>query len=122
MDTAPSLIRAQCEECFTASIAAAHSTQDPPPRSALYKSTSNLTTASSQFSLIGSADLGGTSVEGQSTDSSTVLVRGGNVDDTKRAWDWRKGFKKDAKAESVIRVLRLGLAHEIGRAFTEGEL
>jgi hypothetical protein len=122
IDTAPSLIRAQCEECFTASIAAAHGTQAPPPRSALQKSTSNLTTASSQFSLIGSADLGGTSVEGQSTESSTVLIRGGTVDDTKRAWDWRKGFKKDAKGSDVIRVLRLGLAHEVGRAFVEGEL
>ncbi|KAF1966631.1 hypothetical protein BU23DRAFT_517671 [Bimuria novae-zelandiae CBS 107.79] len=114
--TAPSMIQAQCEEALRTTLAAAH---ENSPRSSLNKSTSNLTTASSQYSLIGSMDLG--SVEGVSTDSSTVLVKGSGVDDVKRAWDWRKGFPRGAKGEDVIRILRLGIAKELGRAFAEGE-
>ncbi|KAF2200267.1 hypothetical protein GQ43DRAFT_432649 [Delitschia confertaspora ATCC 74209] len=120
LETAPSLIYAQCEECFSSTLAAAHGGVQSP-HATMNKSTSNLTTASSQFSLIGSTDLGGGSVEGRSTDSSTVLVQGGKVNDAKRAWDWRKGFGKDAKGEDVILVLRLGISQEMGRAWTEGE-
>ena len=88
----------------------------------LKKSTSNLTTTSSQFSLVGSSMLGsGSGGEGQSTESSAVLIRGGNAGDAKRAWDWRKGFVKDARGLDVLRVLRLGIAEEIGRAWVEGE-
>ncbi|KAF2476033.1 uncharacterized protein BDR25DRAFT_339916 [Lindgomyces ingoldianus] len=119
LDTAPSMIQSQCEACFSTALAAAHDGHVPSPRSMLQKSTSNLTTASSQYSLIGSAEFG--SMEGQSTESSTVLVKGGSVDDTKRAWDWRKGFRKDASGRDVIRILRLGIAKEIARAFAEGE-
>ncbi|KAL1612609.1 hypothetical protein SLS60_000838 [Paraconiothyrium brasiliense] len=115
LSTAPSMIRAQCEEALSTTLLAAGGS-----RSSLQKSTSNLTTASSQYSLIGSMDLG--SVEGVSTESSTVLVQGGGVDDVKRGWDWRKGFPRGAKGEDVIRILRLGIANELGRAFAEGEL
>ncbi|KAL5443755.1 hypothetical protein PMIN06_008591 [Paraphaeosphaeria minitans] len=114
---APSMIRAQCEEALSTTLSAAH---EHGSRSSLQKSTSNLTTASSQYSLIGSMDLG--SVEGVSTESSTVLVSGGGVDDVKRGWDWRKGFPRGAKGEDVIRVMRLGIAKELGRAFAEGTL
>lgn len=120
LDTAPSMIRAQCEECFATTLAAAHDSSPPNPHHLLQKSTSNLTTASSQYSLIGSTEFG--SVEGQSTESSTVLVKGGSVDDAKRGWDWRRGYGKDAKGDDVVRVLRLGVAREIGRAFAEGEV
>ncbi|KAJ4358055.1 uncharacterized protein N0V89_002634 [Didymosphaeria variabile] len=115
LSTAPSMIRAQCEEALSTTLLAAGGS-----RLSLQKSTSNLTTASSQYSLIGSMDLG--SVEGVSTESSTVLVQGGGVDDVKRGWDWRKGFPRGAKGEDVIRILRLGIAKELGRAFAEGEL
>ena len=50
------------------------------------------------------------------------MVRGGHVDETKRGWDWRRGFGKNAKGEDLVRVLRLGVAREIGRAFAEGEV
>jgi hypothetical protein len=111
------MIRAQCEEALSTALFAAH---EHSSRLSLQKSTSNLTTASSQYSMIGSMDLG--SVEGVSTESSTVLVQGGGVDDVKRGWDWRKGFPRGAKGEDVIRILRLGIAKELGRAFAEGEL
>ncbi|RYN16936.1 Nucleoporin [Alternaria arborescens] len=124
LDTAPSMIRTQCEEVLTTTLFSAHdvnsSQQLPNPHQLLSKSTSNLTTASSQYSLIGSTDFG--SADGQSTEGSTVFVKGGHVDDTKRGWDWRKGFPKGAKSEDIIAVLRLGVAREIGRAFAEGEV
>jgi len=113
LSTAPSMILAQCEEVLHAML--------PSSDSTLGKSTSNLTTASSQFSLIGSTDLG--SVQGLSTESSAVLVKGGNsLDDAERGWDWRKGFPRGAKGEDILKVLRLGIAKELGRAFAEGEV
>ncbi|KAL1795282.1 hypothetical protein ACET3X_007098 [Alternaria dauci] len=123
-DTAPSMIRIQCEEVLATTLLSAHDVNSsqrlPNPHQLLSKSTSNLTTASSQYSLIGSTDFG--SADGQSTEGSTVFVKGGRVDDTKRGWDWRKGFPKGAKSEDIITVLRLGVAREIGRAFAEGEV
>jgi hypothetical protein len=125
LDTAPSMIRTQCEEVLHTTLLAAHdpngSQQLPNPHHLLNKSTSNLTAASSQYSLIGSADFGSAD-GGQSADGSTVWVTGGHVDDSKRGWDWRKGFPKGAKCEDIIRVLRLGVAGEIARAFAEGEV
>lgn len=122
LDTAPSMIRTQCEEVLSTTLSAAHDASSSPTnlQHLLQKSTSNLTTASSQYSLIGSADFD--SADGQSTESSAVLVRGGHVDDSKRGWDWRRGFSKGTSAEDVIRVLRLGIAKELGRAFAEGDV
>ncbi|KAF2017730.1 hypothetical protein BU24DRAFT_389213 [Aaosphaeria arxii CBS 175.79] len=130
LDTAPSMIRAQCEEVLSTTLAAAHgdAAKVPSPTSLLQKSTSNLTTASSQYSLIGSTEFG--SATDRSTDSSAVLVRGtapGSVsqhaekDTAKRAWDWRKGFGKDSQGSDVIRVLRLGIAKELATAFVQGK-
>lgn len=115
------MIRTQCEEALTTTLAAAHEAFSPShSHPSLRKSTSNLTTASSQYSLIGSTEFG--SVEGQSTESSAVLVRGGGVKDAKRCWDWRKGFPRGANGDEVIRLLRLGIAKELGRAFAQGEV
>lgn len=118
IDTAPPLIRKQAEECLHTTLAAAHNTPIPDPASMLQKSTSGLTTASSQYSLIGSQDF---SADGHSADGSAVLVKGGTVDDSARAWDWRKGFGKDVDGRDVLRVLRLACTKEVGRAWAEGE-
>jgi hypothetical protein len=112
LENAPSMIRSQCEEVLSTTLSAAHDAQH-----SLQKSTSNLTTASSQFSLI---EFG--SQDGQSTENSAVLSRGGGVDESKRGWDWRRGFNRGASGEDVVRILRLGVAREIGRAFAEGEV
>jgi hypothetical protein len=121
LDTAPSMIRTQCEEALSTTLSAAHNSSSSPTnlQNLMQKSTSNLT-ASSQYSLIGSADF--SSANGRSTESSAVLVRGGHVDETMRGWDWRRGFPHGASAEDVLRVLRLGIAKEISRAFAEGEV
>lgn len=115
LSTAPSMIQAQCEEALHTALASAH---ENSPHSSLNKSTSNLTAASSQYSLINSVDLG--SMEGVSTESSTVLIKGGSIEAVKRGWDWRKGFPRGAKGEDVIRILRLEIATELARAFAEG--
>jgi hypothetical protein len=122
LDTAPSMIRTQCEEVLGETLRSAH---DPNPSSSqhpLGKSISNITTASSQYSLINSMDFSAADGGQQSNEGSTVFVRGGLVDDSKRGWDWRKGFPTSARGEHIIRVLRLGVAREIGRAFAEGEV
>jgi len=119
LQTAPSLIYAQCEECFSSTLASAGGARPTSPRSLLKRATSNLTTASSQFSLVGSSMLGSESRgEEQSTENSGVLVRGAKTE-YKRAWDWRVGFGQTAKGEDVCRLLRLGIAEEIGRAWVE---
>lgn len=122
LDTSSSMVRAQCEEVLATTLSAAYDTSPsvPNPHNLLQKSVSNSTVASSQYSLIGSMDFG--SADGQSAEGSAVLVKGGHVDESKRGWDWRKGFMRGAKGEDVVRVLRLNIAKEIGRAFVEGEV
>ncbi|KAF1914271.1 Nup85 nucleoporin-domain-containing protein [Ampelomyces quisqualis] len=116
LDTVPSMIRSQCEEVLSTTLSAAHDPSNAQ-HGLLQKSTSNLTTASSQFSLI---EFGTT--DGQSAESSAVLVKGGGINETPRGWDWRRGFNKGANGQDVISVLRLGVAREIARAFVEGEV
>lgn len=78
--------------------------------------------ASSQFSLVGSSLLNADSAD--SAGSSAVLDRDtshqkkqGRKDLVQRGWDWRAPFEKDLSAEKLIRVVRLALAKEIGRAW-----
>ena len=116
-DTAGALVKAQCEEVLQTTLAAAHGDKVSEPRSLLQKSTSGLT--GSTYSLIGSQDF---SMDGQSTDSSAVLVKGGKVEDKKRGWDWRAGFPRGARGSELLKVLRLSVNREIARAFAEGEV
>ena len=46
-----------------------------------------------------------------------VSAGAGAGDGVKRAWDWRMGFSAGAEAGDLMRVLRLGLAKEIARAW-----
>lgn len=119
LQTAPSLIYKQAEECFAATLAGVG--RPTSPSALLKKSVSNLTTASSQFSLVGSEMLGsGSGTGGVSTESSGVLVGGARGKEVKRAWDWRVGFKgRKVVGVDVCRLLRLGIAEEIGRAWVE---
>ena len=43
------------------------------------------------------------------------------VEKEKRGWDWRTGIGKGTKGNDVLRVLRLGLAKEVARAWVDGE-
>lgn len=115
-DTAPSMIRSQCESVLSTTLAAAHENQTSPSRS------QHKSTTSSQFSLIGSQDFGSfDTAGGRSTESSAFLVGDGKGkgEEVKRAWDWRKGFPKEATGSDVVRVLRMGIAREMARAVVE---
>lgn len=116
-DTSGALVHAQCEEVLRTTLAAAHGDKPPHPQSLLQKSTSGLT--GSAYSLIGSHDF---SADGHSADASAVLLSGGSLADAKRAWDWRAGFPRAATGAHLVRLLRLGVAREIARAFAEGEV
>jgi hypothetical protein len=89
----------------------------PPEPKQLKKSVSSI--SGSTFDLIGSQDF---SQDGMSVEASAVLVKGGKVEDGKRGWDWRRGFPRGATGKELVRVLRLGVAREIARAFAEGEV
>ncbi|KAF2637403.1 hypothetical protein P280DRAFT_457786 [Massarina eburnea CBS 473.64] len=116
--TAPGMIKTQCEEALQTTFSAANSTNSPSnSHHNLRQTTSNL---SSQYSLIGSTDF--SSAGGVSAENSAILIPNGNMSDANRGWDWRKGFPKGATGDDVVRVLRLGVARELARAFAEGEV
>lgn len=113
-DQSGALVKAQCEEVLQTTLAAARGEQPPQPQPRqLSKS------VSSSFDLIGSRDF---SQDGASVEASAVLVQGGRLDDVERGWDWRRGFPRGVSGKEVVRVLRLGVAREIARAFAEGEV
>lgn len=102
----------QCEEVLRSALAQAHSLEAPPsPRALLAKSTASLSAsrAASDFSKIGS------------NLTSAVSKSGTAGDQVQRVWDWRLGLKKDATGEDVLKILRLGLAREMSRVWTEEE-
>ncbi|KAF1955420.1 hypothetical protein CC80DRAFT_493301 [Byssothecium circinans] len=119
-DTAPSMIQNQCEEALQTTFAAANATSNTSPSHSHYNLRQTTSDLSSQYSLIGSTDF--SSAGGVSTESSAFLIQDGKVDDSRRGWDWRKGFPRGAQGEELIRVLRLGVARELARAFAEGEV
>ncbi|KAL2351055.1 hypothetical protein BJ546DRAFT_355272 [Cryomyces antarcticus] len=112
-----SLVFTQCEALFDAALAHYHggpATADTPGlRKSLFAKSvggggmgaSGL--AGSDYQMLGSSG---------SVSSSGVLVRA----EVRRGWDWRKGLGRAAKGEDVLRILRLGLAREIARAWAEG--
>lgn len=116
LESAPSSIYDQCEDCLQSTLSHANGAEPPSPRAMLKKSISNLT-ASTQFSMVGSSMLASRENIAPSTEGSGVLVKG----DVKRGWDWRKGLSRNAGGEDVLRVLRLGVAQEMARAWVEGE-
>lgn len=130
LESVTSRVYAQCEECFRSTlIAYNHSTSSgsrttsdsyvlPPSPRALLKKSVSATTASSNFSLIGSDMLESARTRSQSgsgsasAGSSGVLVpRPGDKDGPyERGWDWRKGLGEETRGEDILRMLRLGLA------------
>ena len=128
LQTVTSRVYAQCEECFQSTIAAAHGSQPSSSPRAMLKKGISSTTSSSGFSLLGSSVMehSATSANGSnrkggqgSMGSSGVIVPGG--EEGKRGWDWRMGVGREVKGEDVLRILRLGLAKEVARAWVEGD-
>jgi len=99
-----------CDEFLKTVIASGQGLKGSSPHDMLRKSTSNVSGTSS-FSLVGSSMLA--SQLKQSMGSSGVLVRG-NI---KHGWDWRSGITATTTSEDVLRILRLGLAKDLARAW-----
>jgi hypothetical protein len=99
-----------CSEFLQTVIASAQGLKGSSPTDMLRKSTSNVSGTSS-FSLVGSSMLA--SQLKQSIESSGVMVKG-NV---KRGWDWRRGISAGTTGEDLLRILRLGLAKDLARAW-----
>jgi hypothetical protein len=99
-----------CTEFLQTVIASAPGLKGSSPADLLRKSTSNVSGTSS-FSLVGSSMLA--SQLKQSMGSSGVMVKG-NI---KRGWDWRQGVSAHTTGDDVLRVLRLGLAKSLAKAF-----
>lgn len=121
-------VYSQCEECFRSTLASAQGAlQAPPPRDLLRKTIRHMT-SSSIFSLLGSSMLESESSIGGASGSSGVMLTEASLmnesgtkgfDGAKRGWDWRTTFKRDAAGKDILRMLRLGLARDISRAWVE---
>ncbi|KUJ18394.1 uncharacterized protein LY89DRAFT_706874 [Mollisia scopiformis] len=99
-----------CTEFLQTVVASGQGLKGSSPTDMLRKSTSNVSGTSS-FSLIGSSMLA--SQLKQSMSSSGVLVRG-NI---KRGWDWRNGISAGTSGDDLLRILRLGLAQSLAKAW-----
>ena len=99
-----------CSEFLQTVIASGQGLKGSSPTDMLRKSVSNASGTSS-FSMVGSSMLA--SQLKQSMSSSGVLVKG-NI---KRGWDWRRGISASMKGEDLLRILRLGLAKDLAKAW-----
>lgn len=114
VSTVSATIYERAEETLRSALASFHGSAPPSPRTTLKKSNSNMT--GSGFSLVGSELLrmshGEDNLSGSGSGSG-VLVKG----PVKRGWDWRKGLEREATGETVLQLLRVGLAKELGRTW-----
>lgn len=135
LESVTSRVYAQCEECFRSTLIAynhpsnttgpgSRATSDsyvlPPSPRALLKKSVSATTASSNFSLIGSDMLESARTRSQSGSGSGLASAGssgvlvplpGDKDGAhERGWDWRSGLNEETRGEDILRMLRLGLA------------
>ncbi|PNS17330.1 hypothetical protein CAC42_7013 [Sphaceloma murrayae] len=121
LQTVSSRIYEQSEALFQACMGAytgaiASNPQDLAKSLQLHKSTSNL--SGSTYGMVNSRG----SIESEKTNGTG---KGSETEDgIKRAWDWRRGIAmtmgKNAKGADVLRILRVGIAKEIGRGWIEG--
>ncbi|KAL9615346.1 MAG: hypothetical protein Q9167_000174 [Letrouitia subvulpina] len=125
LQTVTSRVYEQCEDCFRSALdTASNRSKTPLPSNLLKKTMSNMTSSSSAFSLVNASM--STSSSSKDDRGSGVMVKmindaeGLRKDDVKRGWDWRDGMSRGAKGQDVLRILRLGLAKDIARAWVEG--
>lgn len=119
LQTVTPRIYQECESCLNSTLASYHGQAAPrSPRELLKKSISNLT-SSSGFSLVGSSMLEESEVSSNMGRRRSGSSGGGA--EVRRGWDWRKGLKREAKGEDVLRILRLGLARDVARVWVGRE-
>lgn len=118
LQTVSSRVYEQSEALFQACMSAytgagVSNPQDLAKSLQLQKSTSNL--SGSTYGMVNSRG----SIESEKTG------KGSEGDDgVKRAWDWRRGVAmtvgRSAKGSDVLRILRVGIAKEVGKGWAEG--
>lgn len=100
-----------CTEFLQTVVASGQGLKGSSPTDMLRKTNSNISGTSGSFSMVGSSMLA--SQLKQSMSSSGVMVKG-NV---KRGWDWRRGISAGTSGEDLLRILRLGLAKDLAKAW-----
>lgn len=100
-----------CTEFLQTVVASGQGLKGSTPSDLLRKQPSNISGTSGSFSMVGSSMLA--SQLKQSMSSSGVLVKG-NV---KRGWDWRKGISAGTYGDDLLKILRLGLAQDLAKAW-----
>lgn len=100
-----------CAEFLQTVVASGQGMKGSTPSDMLRKTTSNVSGTSGSFSMVGSSMLA--SQMKQSMSGSGVLAKG----NLKRGWDWRKGIAAGTSGEELLRILRLGLAKDLARAW-----
>jgi hypothetical protein len=103
-------VYSDCTEFLDLVIASGQGLKGSSPTDMLRKTTSN-SSGSSSFAMVGSSMLA--SQLKQSMSSSGVIVKA-NI---KRGWDWRKGISASTHGDDLLRILRLGLAKDLAKAW-----
>ena len=110
LETVGERVNSACTEFLQTVISSGQGLKGSTPMDMLRKSTSNISGTSS-FSMVGSSIYA--SQLKQSMSSSGVLVKG----NTKRGWDWRQGISASMTGQDLLRILRLGLAKDLAKAY-----
>ncbi|MCJ1280981.1 hypothetical protein MMC26_000299 [Xylographa opegraphella] len=111
----------QCQECFRSTIAAAKDIRPSFSSHELMKKSISSLTSSSGFSLIGSSMLEDHN-DASDSGGANGLTNGTHERTTtpeKRGWDWRVGMKEGATGEDLLRMLRIGLAKDVAKAWID---
>ena len=122
LETVSSNIYSRCEDCFASTLSSYRNGQSPPNPQEMMRKTASSLTSSSGFSLVGSEMLGESMTSGGGSGSMVKVGERRNETDikvnaVKRGWDWRQGIQKNASGADVLRILRLGLAKDMAKAW-----
>lgn len=104
-------IYSNCDEFLQTVVASGQGLKGSSPSDLLRKSTSSNSGTSGSFSMVGSSMLA--SQLKQSMSVSGVKVTG----PIKRGWDWRHGISAGTSGDDLLRILRLGLARDLAKAY-----
>ncbi|OWO97705.1 hypothetical protein B2J93_2465 [Marssonina coronariae] len=103
-----------CVSFLQTVVASGQGLQGSSPADLLRKSTVNGSGSSGSFALVDSTMFASQMKQSmKSMDSSGVLVKG----DIKRGWDWRNCISAGTSGDDVLRILRLGLAKDLAKAY-----
>ncbi|EKD21376.1 uncharacterized protein L3040_000588 [Drepanopeziza brunnea f. sp. 'multigermtubi'] len=104
-------IYSNCTEFLQAVIASGQGLKGSSPTDLLRMSTSSISGISGSFSMVGSSMLA--SQLKQSMRGSGTAATG----PVKRGWDWRHGISASTTGDDLLRILRLGLAKDLAKAY-----